>query len=60
MALHANVFQQFCQIQDGVITVNKDEKEDLIFVKVAENTFRPFNPRTGRFYNLELGIDEMM
>ena len=37
----------------------RNEKELLKFVKVAENIYRPFNKKTGRFYNTELGIDEV-
>lgn len=37
-----------------------DEKESLRFVKVGENNYRPFNTKTGRFHNLELGIDEVL
>ena len=38
----------------------KYEKDSLKFVKIAENTYRVFNPRTGRFHNIELGIDEVV
>ncbi len=40
--------------------MEKDERENLKFVKVNENTYRVFNTKTGRFHNLELGIDEVM
>ena len=36
-----------------------NEKESLKFVKVSEKTYRPFNIKTGRFHNIELGIDEV-
>ena len=36
------------------------EKPDLTFVKVADNVYRVFNGKTGRFHNIELGIDEVM
>ena len=37
----------------------KNENVSLKFVKVSENTYRPFNTKTGRFHNTELGIDEV-
>ena len=40
--------------------MKKDEKKALKFIKVAENSYRPFNKKTGRFHNIELGIDEVM
>lgn len=35
-------------------------REHLMLVQVSERIYRPFNKKTGRFHNLELGIDEVM
>lgn len=36
-----------------------DNRGHLSFIKIAENTYKILNTNTGRFYNLELGIDEV-
>ena len=35
------------------------DNNPLVFKKVDDRTYRTFNERTGRFHNLELGIDMM-
>lgn len=39
--------------------MENDERQFITLVKVGERIYRPFNARTGRFHNLELGIDEV-
>lgn len=34
-----------------------DDRRNLTFKQVDERTFRVFNKKTRRFYDLELGID---
>ena len=38
----------------------KGTDHNIVFKQVGENRHRPFNPKTGRFHNIELGIDEVM
>lgn len=37
----------------------EDDRKYLELVQISENTCRIFNTKTGRFHNLELGIDEV-
>ena len=38
----------------------KNENMRLFFAKTGENTYRVMNKETGRFHNIELGIDEVV
>jgi len=37
-----------------------DDRQNLGFTAVSENTYRVVNRKTGRFHNPELGIDEVV
>jgi ABC-type uncharacterized transport system permease subunit len=59
--LYEELFENLKKLKDRV-TIEKAKTNDPVlgFKEVGENEFRIYNKKTGRFHNLELGIDEVV
>jgi hypothetical protein len=59
--LYEELFDNFRKLEDKVKEQeSKINEPNLEFKQVAKNAYRVYNPKTGRFHNPELGIDEVV
>ena len=52
-----SIRKQIIQAIEDYLDKQDDEKRSLILRQIDAKTSRVFNTRTGRFHNLELGVD---